>query len=178
MFSPTSPLAILIAGGLVGDSFSYPNYILPMILRATALMCLTGYQRWLSPHKGFSCAYRVHTGRCSCSSFAKRAIDRVGVFAWPKLQKRRFKRCKQALLSMMAINPNPGFGNRQKRRDKDRWYDNCCCAADVLVLPALPFGICSPSAEAASGADSAFNVGDSCSPPDICSAGDVCACGS
>ncbi|MFZ2991104.1 membrane protein insertion efficiency factor YidD [Ideonella sp.] len=37
------------------------------------------YKRYISPHKGFACAYRVHTGGCSCSTLGARAIRRFGL---------------------------------------------------------------------------------------------------
>lgn len=49
------------------------------LFRSTALGAIRLYQRWVSPHKGFVCAYRVHTGHCSCSQLGYRAIRRFGV---------------------------------------------------------------------------------------------------
>lgn len=41
------------------------------------LLCLLGfYRRFLSPRKGFSCAYRVYGRGASCSAFAERALGR------------------------------------------------------------------------------------------------------
>ena len=39
------------------------------------------YQRYLSPYKGFCCAYRAHTGRASCSALGARVIRRHGLLA-------------------------------------------------------------------------------------------------
>ena len=59
------------------------------LMRSAALGAIRLYQRWLSPHKGFACAYRVHTGRCSCSQLGFRAIRRFGVAGgWRLLQQR------------------------------------------------------------------------------------------
>ena len=49
------------------------------LLRSATLGAIRLYQRYVSPHKGFVCAYRVHTGRCSCSALGYRAIRRFGV---------------------------------------------------------------------------------------------------
>ena len=51
-----------------------------MPLRCLALCAITFYQRCLSPAKGFSCAYRFHTGCQSCSVLGYRAIRRFGVW--------------------------------------------------------------------------------------------------
>ena len=58
-----------------------------------ALAAIGVYQRYLSPYKGFCCAYRVHTGQASCSALGARVIRRFGV--WPGLQllKQRMRRC-------------------------------------------------------------------------------------
>ncbi|WP_254452134.1 membrane protein insertion efficiency factor YidD [Duganella vulcania] len=63
-----------------------------MMKRAT-LAAIAAYQRYLSPLKGFSCAFRVHTGRDSCSQYGKRAIGRHGVAAGLLLLKRRMEDC-------------------------------------------------------------------------------------
>ena len=35
---------------------------------------IAGYQRFLSPHKGYCCAYRAHTARASCSALGDRGV--------------------------------------------------------------------------------------------------------
>ncbi len=47
---------------------------------ALALAAIAAYQRWLSPHKGFACAWRVHEGGASCSVLGARAIRRYGLW--------------------------------------------------------------------------------------------------
>jgi putative component of membrane protein insertase Oxa1/YidC/SpoIIIJ protein YidD len=34
-----------------------------------AMMLIRGYQKWISPRKGFCCAYRYFTGARGCSEF-------------------------------------------------------------------------------------------------------------
>jgi len=50
-------------------------------MRKLVLTAIIGYQRYVSPHKGFCCAYRAHTGRKSCSVLGFRAVRRYGVLA-------------------------------------------------------------------------------------------------
>ena len=38
------------------------------LLTSAALAAIRFYQRWISPYKGFRCAYGAHSGRCSCST--------------------------------------------------------------------------------------------------------------
>lgn len=60
---------------------------------SAALAAIRGYQRFISPHKGFSCAYRCHTGCASCSALGFRAIRRYGVWRGIGVLRRRFARC-------------------------------------------------------------------------------------
>lgn len=58
---------------------------------AQAAICL--YRRYISPYKGFACAYRVHTGRQSCSHLGERAISRYGLFKGLVVLNRRTYLC-------------------------------------------------------------------------------------
>lgn len=62
-------------------------------MRRLALAAIAGYQRYLSPHKGFCCAYRVHTGRHSCSVLGFRAVRRYGVLVGLAILRRRTYLC-------------------------------------------------------------------------------------
>ena len=61
-----------------------------------AVTLIRGYQRYLSPLKGFSCAYRVKHGRASCSEHGKRAIARYGLTRGLMLLWRRLHACTHA----------------------------------------------------------------------------------
>lgn len=54
------------------------------------------YQRFVSPYKGFGCAYRLHTGCASCSTLGYRAIRRHGLRVGLGLLGRRLDRCGEA----------------------------------------------------------------------------------
>ena len=62
-------------------------------MRRLALLAIRLYQRYLSPHKGFDCAYRVHTGRAGCSGLGARVIRRFGVRSGLVLLRQRMRRC-------------------------------------------------------------------------------------
>ncbi|SOD29155.1 Haemolytic domain-containing protein [Variovorax sp. YR752] len=62
-------------------------------MKRIALAAIDGYQRFISPYKGFSCAHRVLTGGASCSQFAKRAIARLGMRGGVLVILRRFSAC-------------------------------------------------------------------------------------
>lgn len=62
-------------------------------MRKLVLAAITGYQTYLSPYKGFCCAYRVHTGHKSCSALGFRAVRRYGVLTGFALLRRRTYLC-------------------------------------------------------------------------------------
>jgi uncharacterized protein len=64
-----------------------------MLLKTIALRAIELYQKYLSPRKGFSCAYRVHAGGMGCSGFGKHAIRKHGFFLGLVLLRRRLAKC-------------------------------------------------------------------------------------
>ncbi|CAN1212741.1 hypothetical protein TUMEXPCC7403_21220 [Tumidithrix helvetica PCC 7403] len=66
------------------------------VLRDVAIASISGYQRYLSPYKGFSCAHRVLHGSESCSAYTKRQIAEKGLLQGLNLSRSRFYACKQA----------------------------------------------------------------------------------
>ena len=64
-----------------------------VLLDRTALAAIRFYRRHLSARKGFSCAYRCHTGCASCSTLGLRAIRRHGLWSGLALLKQRLERC-------------------------------------------------------------------------------------
>jgi uncharacterized protein len=65
-------------------------------MRLLALSAIDAYQKYISPRKGFHCAYRVHTGHRGCSALGYRAIRRYGVFTGLRILGGRFERCSEA----------------------------------------------------------------------------------
>ena len=76
-----------------------------------AVLCIEAYRRYLSPYKGYGCAYRAATGRSSCSRYAQQAIGRRGVWHGTRLLRRRFERCA---LSAAALADGPDKPNSEK----------------------------------------------------------------
>lgn len=62
-------------------------------MRDAALFAITVYQRYLSPYKGFCCAYRSYTGGASCSMLGFRVIRRYGVWDGLRLLRDRLALC-------------------------------------------------------------------------------------
>ncbi|TAF59677.1 MAG: membrane protein insertion efficiency factor YidD [Oscillatoriales cyanobacterium] len=65
-------------------------------LRQLAVASISGYQKHISPIKGFSCAHRVLYGGESCSQYIKGAIAKLGLFGAIKASRHRFAACKGA----------------------------------------------------------------------------------
>jgi uncharacterized protein len=62
-------------------------------LRCVVLTAIRAYQRYLSPYKGFSCAYHEHTGHASCSVLGFRAVRWYGAFTGLAVVRERTRLC-------------------------------------------------------------------------------------
>jgi putative component of membrane protein insertase Oxa1/YidC/SpoIIIJ protein YidD len=65
-------------------------------VRQLAIRAIAGYQKHLSPLKGFSCAHRLLHGGVSCSQYTKQVIAQEGLAAALHKSRQRFQECKQA----------------------------------------------------------------------------------
>jgi putative component of membrane protein insertase Oxa1/YidC/SpoIIIJ protein YidD len=90
------------------------------VLSRLALAAIGGYQRHLSPRKGYACAYRVLHGGTGCSGHAKRAIAELGLWGAVPAIRQRFADCRDAAEELR---------DKKRKRQKDKWYDNCDCGA-------------------------------------------------
>ena len=75
-------------------------------MRFLALLAITAYQRYVSPHKGFTCAYRLYTGHAGCSQLGYRAIRRYGVIGGISVLRERTYLCGVAH-RRMAVAKTP-----------------------------------------------------------------------
>jgi putative component of membrane protein insertase Oxa1/YidC/SpoIIIJ protein YidD len=57
---------------------------------------IEGYQRWISPHKGFCCAYGALHGSGTCSSIGKSIMREQGMLKFLRLMPAQFGACKTA----------------------------------------------------------------------------------
>ena len=85
-------LAVLLLGAV---AFRIPLFYgsQAIVMKSAVLGMIRLYQRYLSPRKGFCCAYRVHTGHASCSQLGFRAIRRYGVVRGFAVLRQRTYRC-------------------------------------------------------------------------------------
>jgi putative component of membrane protein insertase Oxa1/YidC/SpoIIIJ protein YidD len=78
-----------------------------------AVLVIAAYQRFISPYKGFVCAYRVLHGGQSCSAYAMAAFQQHGFVAgWYQMQ-RRFVSCAQAAEDLRQGTPGKGVFRRK-----------------------------------------------------------------
>ena len=71
-----------------------------------AVFAIEGYQRYISPHKGYHCAHAAHHGGSSCSQFAKEAIELNGVVKGTSMLLDRLRDCKTAY-QIIRSTPSP-----------------------------------------------------------------------
>ena len=85
----------------------------PSLLTRAAVLGINGYQRYLSPYKGFSCAYRVHHREVSCSHYVKRVALEEGLLGARAKVRERFQACRDAHLALraQAAEGNVAFGD-------------------------------------------------------------------
>lgn len=77
------------------------------------------YQTFISPRKGYSCAYRVANGGPGCSGFAKEKIREIGLFGAMPLIRQRFKDCSTAAEGIRQRRRKPGRGCRNEEATCD-----------------------------------------------------------
>ncbi len=109
-------------------------------LSPVAVRLIELYQRFLSPLKGFACAYRCRNRRrSSCSQFAKRAFARRGIFAGFDLLDRRFAKCSAAA-KVLEYEPREKRG--KPARAKREWDCDPVSGCDAAACPDLPSAGC------------------------------------
>jgi putative component of membrane protein insertase Oxa1/YidC/SpoIIIJ protein YidD len=87
-----------------------------MLIARSVVVCIEAYRRYLSPHKGYVCAYHAATGRSSCSRYAQQAIARRGVWSGSLLLQRRFGRCALAAAA---------FADHSAKLKDDKFFGQC-----------------------------------------------------
>jgi len=89
------------------------------MLNNALIQMIIFYQKYISPHKGYCCAYRAYSGNASCSEYAKIAIKKNGfIKAIPSIKK-QFLKCKIAFEKI-----------EKKKKEKDMKEN----AADVCFI--------------------------------------------
>ncbi len=71
-------------------------------LKPSSLVAIEGYQRFVSPHKGYRCAHGVLYGGPSCSEFGKRALRDYGLAGGLILLRQQFRDCHDAAVRIRS----------------------------------------------------------------------------
>lgn len=102
-----------------------------------AVGAIGAYQRYISPHKGYCCAHRVHHGGLSCSEFAKLVIADHGA-VWSALPaiRLRFAECRNAYQQLCIAGQAASTQGESegKRHPCTKQGDTC---VNVCTLPCL-----------------------------------------
>ena len=137
----------------------------PAFVTRLAAAAIRGYQRWISPYKGFRCAHRVlHQGR-SCSQFALDAIQARGLLRALPAIREQFRQCRAAAVRLRH-HRRPAFAisNSPLRSAPSRsWIDRTSARLDS------PGDHCSANCANACG-DAVVEAGLECLSNLICSA--------
>ncbi len=88
-------------------------------MRILAIWSIRGYQKFLSPHKGFKCAHASFYGGKSCSSAVLEFFESRPFLEIPSNISKRFLECKEASIEING-------GKRRKRRDGTDEEISCC----------------------------------------------------
>ncbi|MBD1937598.1 membrane protein insertion efficiency factor YidD [Microcoleus sp. FACHB-68] len=91
------------------------------VTRSSAAALSRGYQKHISPKKGFSCAYRVLHGKESCSEFIKRTILEQGLIEAIAISRHWLQACKAAnqVLKSKIGTPDPNKEAQRRRHDRN-----------------------------------------------------------
>ncbi|MGD1716834.1 membrane protein insertion efficiency factor YidD [Dapis sp. BLCC M172] len=141
-----------------------------------AVALISGYQQYVSPRKGFSCAHRILYGDESCSHYIKRMFMEQDFSEAIAAARQRFKACKEAnqILKLQAVSnseneedlkdkeklvkdklPQLKVKDRDKRKsNSSRVRENIYCCYEILecddCLPELECDGCFPELECGS----------------------------
>jgi len=111
-----------------------------------ALGGIWAYQQYISPNKGFRCAYAIRHGGTGCSGYVKHAIRDQGLWhALPDIRQ-RFRDCRAAYnqikadcVCTQAPLDEDERAELERRRKDDRWYNKCDCCAGACECGSAPF---------------------------------------
>lgn len=112
-------------------------------VRNLLILCIHWYQKYLSPRKGYSCAYRsLHHGE-SCSCYVKNILTEQNLLKSISLAKQRFSECAQAekiLRIRSAENENSlGSDSQLKPEKKSGLYGRRQFIYHGMLGFAMPF---------------------------------------
>ena len=120
-----------------------------------AIILITLYQKYISPHKGYCCAYSSFYKKDSCSKSIKKIIINKGIVrGWSDI-KGQFEACSLAYEKIQNENKKD---KNKKKKDKDSWCDFSPCEA----INCIPTKFCKGKSDC--GTDGGCDLPCDCSP--------------
>jgi putative component of membrane protein insertase Oxa1/YidC/SpoIIIJ protein YidD len=96
---------------------------------------IEAYQRWLSPRKGFRCAYGVLHASGTCSSIGKRIMREQGALKFLRFMPTQFAACKAAASILIGETPEEKLARRRQLIGQYSTLSDMCnlaeCACNV-----------------------------------------------
>lgn len=105
------------------------------LINKFAVRGINFYQKWLSPHKGYSCAHRQVHGGLSCSEYVKQAFLHNDLKTSIELANQRFHACGQA--SKVSSQTRPDYLLKMHRMSRRNFM--------LLMASGLFFTLVSPA---------------------------------
>jgi len=99
-------------------------------VKTLVILLIVFYQKFISPIKGFRCAYAVLHGGDSCSEAVKKIVRDKGPVGGYADIRARFRDCKEANETLIR--------NRQRRRGQNDCDECCDCDCGCDCIDACP----------------------------------------
>jgi len=97
-------------------------------MKSIAIWGINLYQKYLSPYKGYRCAYGVYHQNGTCSSIIKAHIQEHGLIKAYPMIKDQFSACKVAYFALQEnSSTQPRCASDQK--EEGCVCDSCCCSS-------------------------------------------------
>ncbi len=93
---------------------------------------IRGYQKYLSPYKGFSCAHRILYGGSSCSQYVRQMLLEQDLRSAIALSRQRFAACKTAkiVLRSQELEKKEEQKKKTKPSKSNKLSEGCIDPAD------------------------------------------------
>lgn len=119
------------------------------MLNRPLAVAISGYQRYISPYKGFCCAHKALHGGPSCSDYVKQTVLTHGLWRGMPAIRQRFSDCKAASVRMSSHEQDQRR-DRNRQRDRESVLQNCDCCDVIDLIPSDGCGAASGGADACS----------------------------
>ena len=121
-----NPIPVFALLSLLAKVFKFLR--IEKYLNNSVLFIVRGYQLYISPHKGFSCAYKkLHSNEQSCSTYFYTCVESYDLSTASVMLQQRFKECNQAnevLKGQVDQTEKP-----QSKKQSKKNNSSCCCSS-------------------------------------------------